>query len=283
MTSARVQVRVDRPPAVRAVPGPHGASGVARPLATVRLLGPVRIELAGAEVGGPRWSRARVRSLLALVAMEGPCTRRWLCEQLWPDRPGEAASNNLRVTLSYLRAAMREVCAAPEAIASDRSRIWLSEAFEWSVDVRHFEGLAVRALTHASGAGAERAKADVLHAALAAYGGELMSQLEVPVHLELERERLGATGVRVASALAELLLEQGDHEGALHVACRAAVLDPWSERAGLLVARARAALGDRTGALHAVRRCVALDADLGLAPGREIREVLDALGQDPRR
>jgi PAS domain S-box-containing protein len=76
-----------------------------QPVLRIYLLGPVKVNLPdGAMVGGPSWQRAKVRALLALLALRGhPIHRDQLLDQLWPELEYEAALRNLNTTVYNLR------------------------------------------------------------------------------------------------------------------------------------------------------------------------------------
>lgn len=259
---------------------PSEPDGTGTRVARVRLFGSVEVCLCGTRVGGAHWRRARVQLLFAVLALEGRCTRRWLAGNLWPDMSDAPAANNLRVTLSYLRAALREAHGDPVAVESDRDAVWLSPGFRWILDVREFEHLAgTRRGTDGTGE-PERAEAARLGYALGQHRGELLSQLDLPDRFAFERERLRARALHVALRLGELLLRIGEPDKAMDAALQARRLDPWSEHAGLLEARALVDLHDRAGALRTLRHCIEQDADLGMPPSAELRDFLGMI-EDP--
>lgn len=96
----------------------------------VRLLGPVRVLRAGAEVDLPR-SR-KTRALLALLALaREPLSRARLCDLLW-EGPSDPRAE-LRWCLSKLRAVVdepgrRRIDADPSVIAFDRSGVLVDGA-----------------------------------------------------------------------------------------------------------------------------------------------------------
>lgn len=67
--------------------------------------GPFRITLNGNPLGEPTWRRNRARTLLKwfLINPSTSFSEEQLCAYFWPDRCRQKASNNLHVTLHYLR------------------------------------------------------------------------------------------------------------------------------------------------------------------------------------
>jgi len=72
----------------------------------IHMLGPLLVYLPnGSQVSGPYWRRAKVRALLAYLALRQgqPVPRRELLEALWPDMERETGLHNLNTTVYNLR------------------------------------------------------------------------------------------------------------------------------------------------------------------------------------
>ena len=69
----------------------------------IEVLGPLRLRAGDATVDGPELRRGRVRALLSLLVLGGAVRRDRATDLMWPDLDPQAASRNLRVTLSRLR------------------------------------------------------------------------------------------------------------------------------------------------------------------------------------
>ncbi len=239
---------------------------------------------------------------MAKLALARSASRRSLATDLWPDRDFTSASNNLRVTLSYLRCAFQEAGVDPMPVESDRHRVWLTPMVRWSIDTEEFErcvadlpaegvrldhpsmGYAAREAQVASDRSTVSSDSTHLPSsdplwtqAVSWYRGDFLSGLDVPAELEIERERLRSLFVTAAVRLGAYLLERGRMQAALKVASRAVVADPWSESAGVLIVKCQVGLGDRAGAARSLERCLCCDAELGIAPSDELRMLIEAL------
>jgi DNA-binding SARP family transcriptional activator len=100
----------------------------------VSLLGPPRVERAGALVGFD--TRKAVALLAHLALADRPRPRDALADLLWPDNDIEHARGALRRTLSTLRAAI-----GPESLETTRDHLRLIKSQNLSVDVDRFRTL----------------------------------------------------------------------------------------------------------------------------------------------
>ena len=90
----------------------------------------------------------------------------------------------------------------------------------------------------------------------------------------LERENLRTRFITAMIELADLLMEMGDLDGALHYYNRTLAYDPLQEIVYRRAMECYARLGDRASAAEKYRQCVeALQRELGLEPMRETRET----------
>ena len=93
------------------------------PRIAIEVLGPTRVFVEGQAVDNASARRARVRQLLALLAVEPRLRRDRAMALLWPDLDQTAASRNLRVTLTYLRQLFREPRPGPPRRAAARREV----------------------------------------------------------------------------------------------------------------------------------------------------------------
>lgn len=242
---------------------------------TLRLLGPAAIEHDGVVVDHPDWRRDRVRGLFALIARRGSVSRREAADVLWPDLDPDAGANNLRVTLSYLQRVLEPDRTRHEIayhVRADGASLRFAGRSSWAVDVEEFEQL----LDGAEQADRRGGSAEALEGYLSAvswYGGSFLSDVEVGVAEELERERLCSRYVRALVRAGSLLLAVGRVEEAQRFAVAAQAADPWSDTAICLQTEAFLAAGDRSAALRTHRRAVELVADLGLGPSPDLERL----------
>ena len=86
---------------------PAGVSSDGAPV-RVRLLGSFDVDVGGRPVSGSAWRLRKASELVRILALAPGhrLHRETLMEQLWPDRPLEAASNNLHQAIRAARAAI---------------------------------------------------------------------------------------------------------------------------------------------------------------------------------
>lgn len=265
------------PPGVdRGRPSPpgQGCRGVAD--LEVRLLGTFQVRARGRDVPPERWSYAKPRELLALLALrpEG-ATRDRLAEQLWPGSPPDAWKNRFHVTLHHLRKALGE----GEWIVLDGERYRVAPGLSLAVDARAFEEEARAALdSHAREAGDAGSRIASLRRALALCGGELLEGERPGEELEACRDRLRGLELQCHLELARLWEEVGDVPAALAAYGGAAGREPLSEEAHRGLMRGWAASGERARALAHYERVRALLRDrLGVEPDPETEALARSL------
>lgn len=223
------------------------------PVARLRVLGVLSLDV-GATTTAVR--RERVRLLLAALALQRRMTRERLIDLLWPDLGEDAGANNLRTTLTYAR----QLVPGVELLRTEGRVVSLGvEVDLWGMDAHAVQARQAEVAGDATLAAAEWAEA------AAAVGGRFAEDAGGPAWLESARRSVDAGTVDVllraaAAALAEQPLE------ARRWAELALQIDPWSDRAAVLVARSWAAEGDRTATRRAIDRAEELFRDLGVEP-----------------
>lgn len=239
-----------------------------------RILGPLEVHAGDGAVslGGPK-PRA-VLAVLLLHAGEVVSTDH-LIDALWGERPPETAHKALQVHVSNLRKAL-----GPDALAT-RPPGYLLELAPGELDLHRFESLCdeARALLRGDPDGARRRLAEALSlwrgAPLAEFAYEPFAQAEIA---RLEELRVAALEDLIDAELA--LGREGEAAGELEALIAA---HPLRERlrAQQMLALYRA--GRQADALAAYRAARGvLTEELGIEPGRELRELHDAiLRQDP--
>jgi predicted ATPase/DNA-binding SARP family transcriptional activator len=220
----------------------------------VCLLGGFSVATTDGLVEERAWRLRKAKALVKLLALapERRLHRERLADQLWPDRDGESAANNLHQALH----------AARRAIGADALRLTDGVvALEAQVDVDGFEAAAAAA----------RASGDVsaYEAALDLHAGELLPE---------DRYEPWADGRRAAllelhSALCvELAALYGDDAQAIVTLQRALHVDPLAEPAHRALMRLYAATGRRQQALAQYQLLRQhLDAELAAEPDPETR------------
>jgi DNA-binding SARP family transcriptional activator len=228
-----------------------------------RILGPV--EVVGDDGAPIALPAAKLRALLALLLVHRN-TRAGvdqLVDELWDDDPPATATKTLQVYVSQLR----------KTLGRDRLETvgggYVLRVEDDELDARRFELLA-----------AQREWSD----ALALWRGPALADVRAESRAcaaaadRLEEARLAAVEERV-----EADLERGEHARLVGELEQLAAQHPWRERLHALLMLALYRSGRQAEALEAYRRLREhLAGELGLEPGRDVRELEQAiLRQDP--
>jgi DNA-binding SARP family transcriptional activator len=223
----------------------------------VDLAGGLRLERDGVELPPPASRRAR--GILAYLALHpGPHPRGRLAAAFWPDVLDESARTSLRAALSELRRALGP---AADHVVATRETVALG-GDDLAVDARAFEA-ALRAGNPA--------------AALAACRGPILDGFDEDwAHFARD-----AHAERLAEAL-EQVAERAEPGEAVRLTREQVALDPLAEEANRRLIERLAAAGDRAAALSAGKRFAErLRTQLGIAPSRETRALIDSLQYAP--
>jgi DNA-binding SARP family transcriptional activator len=228
-----------------------------------RILGPV--EVVGDDGAPVALPAAKVRALLALLLVHrnARAGADELVDELWDDDPPATATKTLQVYVSQLRKALGRdrletvgggyvLRVDDEELDASRFELLVAQR-EWTGALALWRGPAladVRAESRACAAAADR----------------------------LDEARLAAVEERV-----ETDLDQGEHARLVGELEQLAAQHPWRERLHALLMLALYRSGRQAEALEAYRRLrERLAGELGLEPGRELRELEQAiLRHDP--
>ncbi|WP_051640310.1 BTAD domain-containing putative transcriptional regulator [Cellulomonas sp. URHE0023] len=249
------------------------------PTTLVRILGPVAVTVAGAEValGSPK--QRAVFAVLAMSSGHVVSTDR-LVSELWGDDPPESAASTLQVYISRLRRSLGEDLGVPADEEAPRPRVlrrapgYVLEVADDAVDARRFARLLADA--RAGLAVDPDAALRGLDEALALVSGAPLADVV---------ELLGDAAVAEAARLAELvllarearlsaLLSLGDAPTVATTASALVELHPFRESLHALLILALYRDGRQAEALAVydrVRR--RLDDELGVEPGRALRAL----------
>ena len=254
-----------------------------RPVDGVEILalGSLELRRGGRPVDDDAWTRRqRVRDLLALLVERRSIDRVQAAEIMWPDKSADAASGNLRFTLSQLIGVLepdREASHPSWFIRSVGNSLELGGRDLLTVDVDEFERLLGLAEA-AERSGRPTDAVDAYQAAVDLYRGDYLtgsSDRELGYYAAM---RWRGRFVTAAARAAEMLLAVGEVARAETLALRAVAAEPMHEAAQRTLAEvllaqhrlgaARSVLGDLVVGLN----------EAGLPPEPRTVTVLRRLG-----
>jgi len=221
----------------------------------------------------------KVRCLLAYLALEAgqAHSRESLAGFLWPDQPQATAQNNLRVSLSRLRATLGDQAAGPAWLTITHRTLGFNPASNHAIDVLQFLRLLEATQQHRHER-LDRCASCVaqLQQATALYRGEFLHGILIEGSDLLEawvrhrRQSLQRLAVDALFYITRYYSEQADFAQALPAARRQLELEPWREEAHRQMMELLAQSGQRSAALVQYEICRQTLADeLGVAPARE--------------
>jgi PAS domain S-box-containing protein len=245
----------------------------------IRLFGKISVQRPnGSLIQGPLWARIKVRALLAcLVLTRGkPVHRDKLIEKLWPDKPRQAALQNLNTAVYSLRRCLEPVLqpsAESHYIRYEDAHYWLDSSwFNW-IDIEVFETCLQRARRESDPA---RAVAWYQEAVSLYQGDYLVTMNPVYDWHWSEQDRLFELYLSGLEELGHLLEKQGADETASETYWIALAADHCRERAAQGLMRLALKHGDRAAVVAHFHRLVkALHTTLDLPPEEETRRLYE--------
>jgi YVTN family beta-propeller protein len=250
----------------------------------IRLLGAVEASADGTALplGGPR--QRAVLADLALQAGQLVAADR-LIDDLWGERPPASAKHTLETYISRLRHVLNTSGTASLPLVT-RPGGYLLDAAPACIDVCQFRDLAARG-SGARDHGDPAAAVTLLSSAVQLWRGPALADVQDAPFAVLARQRLDEERLTASEKLAEVRLALGQHRELVPELEALISGSPYRERfhAQLMLALYRS--GRQAEALAAFGRARDLLAgELGLEPGRELRELqravlLQAPGLEP--
>jgi LuxR family maltose regulon positive regulatory protein len=239
-----------------------------QPPVRIGVLGPLTIEGADAgRAGGPaaHVRRRRVRTLVELLVLVGPMSRDRIAALIWPELDPDAASGNVRVTLSRLRAALAPASERRcPALQIDHDTVALAPAF---VEVDWWQFAAdVASADEAERMGDTTATIAALERGCRRWRGEPFADVDPDAELTAAVEEARQMLVDAALRLGEHLLVAGRFDDAAGWAERVVRESPYTERAHRLAIAAQLQRRDRHAIAHAVAAMQSMLDELGVDP-----------------
>jgi len=248
--------------------GPRG-SGSAESSVRIRLLGGFDVEVDGQLIPASAWRLRKASELMKVLAITPGhrLQREQAMEQLWPDRPADAALNNLHQALRVARTALSVTDDAGQRILVLRDGVLsLSSNGELWVDAEAFSS-AVREATVASGLAGHLAAREL-------YRGELLPDDRYADWAEAPREAVAQDYLTLLSQLAPLLERQGNRDAATETLRELLQHDRADESAHRSLMRLYAVDDQRRMALRQYERLrAALARELEVEPSDESRQL----------
>jgi len=249
------------------------------------LLGTFTLTVDGALVS--RFRSQREAALLAYLAVEADHThgRERLAGLLWPDKPEATARQNLRQTLTNLRALLQDDQRQPPLLLADRNTVQWNRNSSYTLDVETFRTALATCATHNHNDLATcRACQAQMAAAVALYQGPFLGNFAFgdsdlyEEWLLVTREQFQHQALQALSQLSAAAMAQGDWAELTRLARRQVLLDPLHEPAQRYLLQALANGGDRSGALsHFESFAAQLQRELGVAPSPETLALLEQI------
>ncbi|MBB2991397.1 DNA-binding SARP family transcriptional activator [Mycolicibacterium iranicum] len=240
-----------------------------------RLLGPLQVVHGETPVDvGPRKQRTVLAALLLAQGRVVSTDR--LVDAVWGDDVPASATASLQVYISNLRRALRGESQMASPIVRQPPGYYL-DAQPDDVDVTVFTAACVRA---AAAIDAERWAEALTEAdsALSLVRGSLLEDMADAEWVREESARIAEMRVECLAGKAISLLALGKVSAALTEVSRLRELDPLADRGCRLQMLALYRAGRAAEALEAyTRHARVLDVELGLEPGRELRELQTAV------
>jgi DNA-binding SARP family transcriptional activator len=233
------------------------------------LLGPLVVRRGPVVVPVPL---GKQRSLLAalLLSARRLLSTDELAEALWGAEPPPSARASLQTYVMRLRKSLAD---ADHSLIRTQPDGYLIEIGAGQLDVERFESLAAAARQDMQ-AGEWAGAAAQLRAALALWRGQPMSGIQSDLLTLREEPRLAEMRLQALEARLDADLHLGRHGDVIGELRQLTSVHPLRERLHALLMVALYRAGRQADALSAYQAaCRVLDAELGVEPGRELREL----------
>jgi DNA-binding SARP family transcriptional activator len=212
-------------------------------------------------------ARPRAREALRLLALHAgrPVHREVLIDALWQGLDPTAATHNLHVSVSTLRAILEPGAHRGDRrlLTRDGDRYTLAMPPSSYSDLQAFEEACARAERRRA-AGDADGSVEALEEAVALYAGEVLPEDGPAEWVIGPRDRFRVRAADAAAALAEARMRRRQHREAAAAALRSIDIDPCRDGSWRLLLAAYEAVGDLAAAERARRSYAEVLASLGV-------------------
>ncbi|HUG13714.1 MAG TPA: BTAD domain-containing putative transcriptional regulator, partial [Thermomicrobiales bacterium] len=242
-------------------------------LPTITLLGGFSIAVGTRAIDAPSWRLRKAGHILKLLALmpRRQLPREQVIEVLWPNLDGDAAANNLRVTLHFARKLLEAADGfGPGVVQWRGDQLVLFPDRKVRVDVDQFDiaaDVALRSLDPLA-----------IELALGLYGGELLPEDRFEDWVIERRESLASTHLALLHSLARVREERGELAEAIESLRQALQHDPISEPASAALMRLYARSNRRAQALRQYQQLrEALQRELDVEPEPDTTRLYESI------
>lgn len=227
----------------------------------------------GAEVRFPRKKARDVFKYLLLNYAQSVTVDDFI-EHLWQDSEYDSAKRALKNAILQIRNALEpNRNASHSAIQFQDNAYRLDFGNDAQIDFLMFKSL----VKSARAAESAPEKINRLKEALSIYSGDFLKEDAFAEWTAFERESLKDLAISANAELAELLLQQGDKQGAIDCAKRLLALDAICEKGYDILFLLYRQLGDLPAINHLYQTCkAAYKKELGIAPPKRFENFLKA-------
>jgi DNA-binding SARP family transcriptional activator len=228
----------------------------------IRALGAATVDIGDTPVTAADWGYAKPRELLFLLATSPPLTREQVGVALWPEQSRQQLGNALHTALRGLRRALGD----PEWVQYADGRYAVNRSLPIDCDVATFE----RALAAAGGARPAAAAVPHLQRAVAAYGGDFLTEMAAGDWARARRDDLRRAFENALLATGRLHAAAGRHQQAAAAFRRLVAHEPLNETGHRELMAAWAGLGETARAVaHYAELTDLLAQQVGVPPAAE--------------
>lgn len=236
---------------------------------TIRSLGKMQVRIGDHVVNTSDWKSPAARDLFFyLLAHPNGATKEEIGEVFWPDSTPEELRLRFKNTVYRLRRAVGN-----DAVLYEDDVYQFNHSIDYDYDVEHFQ----REISMAQSTDEVELQIKHYKSAASIYQGEFLTKADQN-WIHSQREQYQRQFIAGTLKLANLLMQQGHHNGAIQYCKRVIDQDACNEAAYRLMMVTYAALGDRSAIKRSYETCrLILSSELGVAPSETTRNLLDTL------